>query len=68
MFRLARDWNAGHIEGDSTNFNFLEHNRKDAINVHAALCMEHATLHCVPSTNAAVRGIWEFMADAFKAT
>jgi len=68
MFRLALDWHAVHIEGDSANFIFLKHNRRDAINVHAALCKKPATLHYVPSTNAAVRGIWEFMADAFKST
>lgn len=66
MFRLALDWHIIHIEGDTDNFNALKHNRKDAINIHAALCKTQQTLHFVPSNNAAVRGIWEFMPEAFR--
>jgi len=54
------------IEADKSNFQALQRNRPNAININAALCNESKLVHYVDvGEHVAVRGIYEFMSPSF---
>jgi FkbM family methyltransferase len=69
LFERALGWRAIHVEASASNYAHLVRNRPGALNIHAALCKEPASLHMVAqnaSSPTAVGGIWEFMAPRFR--
>jgi FkbM family methyltransferase len=65
MFENFANWTAIHVEADPENFRLLKQNRKNAVNVHGALCSEPSLLHYCNSGIDAVRGFIEFMPQPF---
>jgi FkbM family methyltransferase len=65
MFEKFANWTAIHVEADPENFSRLKQNRKNAINVHGALCSEPRLLHYTSSGLDMVRGFVEFMPPSF---
>jgi FkbM family methyltransferase len=59
-------WKAIHIEGSPHNYEALIRNRPESLNINAAICKTHRRVHYIDGDVAAVRGIYEFMAPAFK--
>ena len=69
LFEHALGWRAVHVEASASNYARLVTNRPGALNVHAALCKEPASLHIIAdnaSSSTPVGGIWEFMAPRFR--
>jgi hypothetical protein len=69
LFEHALGWRAIHVEASASNYARLVSNRPGALNIHAALCKEPASLHLLAhdaSLPNAVGGIWEFMAPGFR--
>ncbi len=69
LFERALGWRAVHVEASAAHFARLVRNRPGALNVHAALCREPATLHIVDGGDGdkkAVGGLLEHMASGFR--
>ena len=68
LFERALGWRAVHVEASENNYAALLRNRPAALNIHAALCREPASVHLVAQSGdkQAVGGIFEFMAEGFR--
>jgi FkbM family methyltransferase len=66
-FEKVLGWRAIHIEANPHTYSDLIKNRPEALNINAALCLEHQTVHLIyHEEKKPVGGIWEFMSPEFK--
>lgn len=65
FFEHFANWTTIHIEGDPENFQKLQFNRPESINIHCGVCQEPQTLHYSNISISSVRGFIEFMSPAF---
>jgi hypothetical protein len=60
LFERALGWRAIHVEASASNYAHLVRNRPGALNIHAALCKEPASLHMV-AQNAFANRCWRYL-------